>query len=77
MRPMAATLIPLVGESAATARCENITHRRLPLGILEREIMVPGRVDLVVGQFPVHRHYRQRIRIQQLLDVGIELRYGK
>ena len=48
------------------------------LGILEREIMMPGRVDLVVGQFPRHTDItEQRIRIQQLLDVSVELRYGK
>ena len=40
--------------------------------------MMSGRIDLVVGQFPRHADVaEQRIRIQQLLDVGVELRYGK
>ena len=75
------------GRNAHTARrtkaqrlCAAAEHHapQTALGVLEREIVVAGRVDLVVGQFPRHADVaEQRVRIQQLLDVGVELRYGK
>ena len=48
------------------------------LAVLQRKIVVPGGIDLVVGQFAAHAHIGQKtVRIQQRADMLVELGDGE